>query len=573
MKQFFDAVYEAGHKPFDRPIERLAALLRVALALFCVVAVLNSPEILSRHARLVALMLAAYVFFGLLVILLPTIGRLRTGWQLPVHVIDVGFISVLMYFGQRLSTTFFVLYVFVLLGATFRWNWRGALLTTISLPVLQLLLFSLSADRASAQFFIQLAFLFIVGGVFVLFGANREKNEERLAQLAVWPGVQIQSDSGFHAPALDASLTHIATVLQVPRVLVLWEIDEEPFGFESFLAEGKCRQVTITADVISSLVSKELEGITFASEDIASKECITPNGPRKCVDPLISGSVQQRYELSGLCSAPFAGEMCKGRVFMLDRSDWTYDDLMLAEIAAARLQIELQYNAIWAQFRESAASQERVRLARDLHDGLLQNLAAAGLQLASMGSQSGKKTQRELENVRKLLLEEQQRIRAFIEGRQPSLLPRSDLRGELQPSIEQLERQWGCSIVLSIAPQNAKIPAALVQQIEFLLAEATANAIRHGKASHIKVRIERTGNRVRIRIEENGAGLKGITGSYNQNEILTWRIGPQSISRRVNELGGILILSTSTKGTDLCIDLPCDDEKAGTANEKAEAVD
>ena len=137
----FETLYAAGHKPFDLAIERLIALLRFCLALFCLADLPTGPEPQLYDRSIFESILVAYTIFSLIVASLPTIARLRTGWQLPVHLIDIGVISYLVYFFPNLSSSFFILYVFVLLSATFRWNWQGAILTTFAIFVLQVVLY------------------------------------------------------------------------------------------------------------------------------------------------------------------------------------------------------------------------------------------------------------------------------------------------------------------------------------------------------------------------------------------------------------------------------------------------
>ena len=130
MPQLFETFSVIGHRRLDLQIERLIALLRVALTSFCLMAFITQPGLPLQDPPTVKLLLAAYTIFGLNVVLLPTVGKFRTGWQLPVHLVDIGIISTLMYYLEQLSSTFFILYVFVLLSATVRWNWRGTLWTT-----------------------------------------------------------------------------------------------------------------------------------------------------------------------------------------------------------------------------------------------------------------------------------------------------------------------------------------------------------------------------------------------------------------------------------------------------------
>jgi signal transduction histidine kinase len=568
MNRFADTLYAAGHKSFDLPIERLVALLRFALTCFCfvVISTLSGPQLQYREP--LEFILITYALFGAGVALLPTIGKLRTGWQLPVHIIDVGVVSILMYFIETVSAAFLILYVFVLMSATFRWNWRGALWTTVALPALQLI-FSLN-NPLTAGFLIQCSFLFIVGGVFVFFGVSRERSAESLARIANWPNNRLQSFTNVEDHWLDASLEHIATVFQVPRVLLLWEIAQEPYCFSAILANGSCQNERTTSGAFDGLVSVELEGLAFAAEATEPNQCLTLKGVKHLIDPVIIESLKTQFNISSVCSAPFSSDYCKGRVFILDRSHWDDDDLTLAEIVASRLHLELEYYAVSLELKETAASRERIRLARDLHDGVLQTLTGAALQLSSIASPMSQEVKQKLDGVRELLFGEQQRIREFVEGRQSS--PRNEylnLRDEIQREVARIERQWGCSVTLSDAPDNAVDSSETIRQLQFILAEAAANAVKHGNASHINFEIEQTPSSVRLRIADNGHGLPGIEGTYAQEELASGTIGPQSIAKRVAELGGTLSLSTSGTGVELCIEIPCNGRMAQEINEQA----
>jgi signal transduction histidine kinase len=572
MPQLLESLFAAGHKPFDLQIERLIVLLRITLTSFCLITFVTAQGQQLQDTSTVTLILAAYTIFGLNVVLLPTVGRVRTGWQLPVHLVDIGVISVLMYYLEEISSTFFILYVFVLLSATVRWNWRGALLTTALLLALQAILF-VSIGGVS-QFLIQYTFLLVIGGMFAFFGASRERSGERLMELAAWPspGAHTFTDTDGGDQWLNVSLTHIATVLQVPRVLVLWEIEQEPYLFTALFVDGKFLQDRKSADAFGDLVAPELGTTTFSSENVKSDAFMTLEQTKLYVHPIIDAVLQTHFEISSVCTAPFSGKICKGRVFILDRSDWREDDLTLTEVVASRIGIELEHYALSIRLQETAANQERIRLARDLHDGILQSLTAAGLQLKTIASRSEGQFQQTIENVRKLILAEQQRIRTFVDTGQ-RLIPEQPfaLAIEMQREMEAIQRQWGCEIQLSITPKEAKIPAVLGRQLYLILAEASANAVQHGQASHIDVVIERTPHRVRLRITDNGHGLKGITETYHQAELATRGIGPQSLCKRIAELNGLLTLSSSPGGVELRIDLPCNSEAAYQPDDQANA--
>jgi signal transduction histidine kinase len=175
-----------------------------------------------------------------------------------------------------------------------------------------------------------------------------------------------------------------------------------------------------------------------------------------------------------------------------------------------------------------------------------------------------------LDGVRELLLGEQQRIREFVEGRQLSVRNEYlNLHNEIRREVAKIERQWGCDVTLSATPETATVSLETIRQLQFLLAEGAANAVKHGNASHIELKIEQTPSNIRLQIADNGHGLSGVTGNFTQDELAARMIGPQSIAKRVAELGGRLSLSTSGKGVELCIELPCNGQMAHEINEQA----
>jgi signal transduction histidine kinase len=407
----------------------------------------------------------------------------------------------------------------------------------------------------------------MIGGVFVFFGVSRERSAERLKQIADWPTIGLQSYVDIDW--LNTGLKHVATVLEAPRVLVLWELVQEPYWFSTLLADGKSQHARIPDSTFDNLVPQELEHVAFAAESAKSRECLILEGTITISKPVVNEAIQARFNIASVCSGPFSGERCKGRVFILDRSHWGVEDLTITEIIASRLHLELEYHALSAELRETAAHWERIRLARDLHDGVLQTLTGAALQLSSAASYSGQELKHKLRDIKELLLTEQQRIRAFVEGHELSSRQEGpSLLDQIKRETERIERRWGCEAIFSVTPKDATVSHLLTHQIELLLAESAANAVQHGAASRINIAIEDVSNTIKLQIIDNGRGLPGATGTYDQSELSARHIGPRSIAKRVAELGGTLSLSSSSTGVALCIELPHNDRTAQNANEQ-----
>jgi signal transduction histidine kinase len=154
-----------------------------------------------------------------------------------------------------------------------------------------------------------------------------------------------------------------------------------------------------------------------------------------------------------------------------------------------------------------------------------------------------------------MLFEEQRRIRVFLEDKRP-LDEQCSLHRELQQMVEQSARNWGCNIRCSVTPENSVIRPELIHQLNFILAEGIANAVRHGDASRVDVTVRKLPGHIQLWIKDNGNGLKDRTGVYDGAELAAGNWGPSSLRSRVAELKGSFGLSSSPKGVELKIDLP-----------------
>jgi signal transduction histidine kinase len=189
-----------------------------------------------------------------------------------------------------------------------------------------------------------------------------------------------------------------------------------------------------------------------------------------------------------------------------------------------------------------------MRLTQDLHDGVLQSLTAAALQLDLVGKSCDSASRLVL--VKQLVAKEQRRIRKFIDQTHAKSIPSPEVANsnELQQVVEEAGRYWNCTTTFSIVPESATIADALATELSFMLAEAVANAARHGGASRIDVTIERANEHFCIKVRDNGRGY-GFPVRHEHEK-------PASIRKRVSALRGSLNVTTFTNGTELNIQVP-----------------
>lgn len=214
---------------------------------------------------------------------------------------------------------------------------------------------------------------------------------------------------------------------------------------------------------------------------------------------------------------------------------------------------------------DAVATEERIRLARDLHDGVLQSLTGIGLRLAAVRSLLDKdpRAAREaLEAVQRLLTAEQRDFRFFIQELKPQ--PRREgevsLAFQVTELVHRIELEWGLRAELRAGGLEEPIPESLAREVYNVIREALVNAARHGEASAVRLEVRKEGgdgeDRLCITVADNGRGFP-FQGRLTHAELAERRLGPRNLFERVSSLQGTLNLESGAAGARLEIALPC----------------
>jgi len=203
---------------------------------------------------------------------------------------------------------------------------------------------------------------------------------------------------------------------------------------------------------------------------------------------------------------------------------------------------------------------ERLRLARELHDGILQTLTAVRLKLETAAAGPTDRQREQLVEIGELLNDEQRQLRVFVEESRRSPAPGSLVNAvslsSLRPMTRQLERLWGCKVELDTSLPAAPVSLAVAGAFKFIVAERVANAVTHGGADRIAINVSNGADALVVRIKDNGCGLQGADGEYDDAAMVAKGIGPRSIRERVASLHGSMRMITDATGTELQIQLP-----------------
>jgi signal transduction histidine kinase len=547
---------------FTLPPERVIAFARLTLTAFALYASVLDPPENTYDAQVTYVVASAYLAFAALAFWTVLARPPRRWEQLLAHTVDIISVCLLMHFNDGPNSPYFIFFAFILFSASLRWGWRGALETTVLLVLIFLafiLLLSRGPDSAKiAEWGLSVfrpAYLVVIGLMLTYVSAVKERSRKQLAKLATWPGPDYTK--GLQIP-IESALAHAAEIMCVPRMLIIWEPFEEPFRDLALWSPAGLEYRRESPDRFGTLVAEPLAQGSFelpfrgaAADRLAAEGIIASDA--------IDTDLRQTFSIQKAISAPFYLPACRGRVFILDRDVNDENDLLLADLVATRIGIDLEHYYLRKEIEESAASRERERLARDLHDGVLQGLAAANIHLSLSTSQVDKGTAEQLTQTRELLTAEQKRIRAFVEDSRAHSRASSeqvDLASDIQQTLNHVGRLLGSQIDISVEPPDLRAPAEIARNVHHFLAEAVSNAVRHGRASQIQVAVKAVSNRLHLAIADNGIGFRDLHGTYSGEQLSTSNIGPYSLRTRTKDMGGSITLQTSPSGTVIRVEVP-----------------
>ncbi len=160
--------------------------------------------------------------------------------------------------------------------------------------------------------------------------------------------------------------------------------------------------------------------------------------------------------------------------------------------------------------------EEKVRLGRDLHDGIIQSLYAVGLTLeAARGALRADPAEadRKLEQCRTLLNKSIREARAYITGLAPESLRRAGFARALDTLLAELRTGRAAEFEVEV-DDDATALLSPEQSLEALqiAREAVSNALRHGGASRVKLRVHQGDREVCLLVQDNGTGFDASGG-------------------------------------------------------------
>ncbi len=238
-----------------------------------------------------------------------------------------------------------------------------------------------------------------------------------------------------------------------------------------------------------------------------------------------------------------------GNFYLTDKPDgFNEQDAMLIETLAALVAGAVDSTRRHERLRKLSLVEERERIARDLHDEVIQTLFAVGLSLQGIALRSeDSDLRRGLEQAVARLDESIQDLRTFIFDLRR--LP-GDLADELEELVEKLLPQdKHIEATVTVSRHLPRLNETLNGHVRLIVKEAVSNAVRHASPAHVTVTLDRDGDYLTVAVVDDGSGFN--------RALVEGGMGLANVGERVAQAGGIWrIESELGSGTNLLVDIP-----------------
>jgi signal transduction histidine kinase len=405
------------------------------------------------------------------------------------------------------------------------------------------------------RFILRLAYLLLATWMLVYLGRYEERLRSEIERIARWPAPL----AGDGERAIGRVLEYAAGLMHAGRVLVFWEAADEPALHEAQW-DGGLTLHRHRPGAIALLTDDQASQSTFicdgAIRDAQAILVLDESGRliRRLGLPL-SEAVIDRLGSTGLATAPLKTEAVTGRVFFSDLGTPPAEALPLTEAVAREITSSLDQLHAAQQRQEIAAREQRIQVARDLHDGVLQALTGVRLELRALANQTPDSPQSlrvQLDSLERAIAIEQRELRFFISGLEPGadrqLGRLSSLAQRLDSVRERLALEWKTPVTLRVSPRLSSLPEQVESAIPLMVHEAAVNALKHARASRVLVDVETEDGHLRVSVSDDGHGFP-FRGHYNHASLALSSATPRSLFDRVSALGGQLSIDSSEQGS------------------------
>jgi signal transduction histidine kinase len=561
--------------PLDqqRRAERALAVARAFIATSALAAISLTAAPPGSSIHLAYPLLVAYVVFAFAgVVLLRVIPQRWAISAVAVHGIDVAVAAAVTLLTNGPNSPFFMLFLFTLLAAAYRWGLAETVATACAAVLLlqvEAVAFS-SLFQRSAPFWqvaiepdrlvMRSAYLLLAG---ILTGYLAQSEKQFRSETTAIATIVSQADvrAGLK-PTMTAVFGTLLRLFNANRIVLIVHDNTASQLFRwdaSRSVEGSAQDVRY-----ERLESARLSTYMFAPE--AADWHAARRGSRgDRFDIVALGRGGSRVNPGPwtfppefrTAVGPFEqlmafsidlGKEWTGRLFLVDAlviadrpGVLGFGRRILQQIAPAVQNVYLIH-----RLRAAATAIERARIARELHDGVIQSVTAVEIQVAALSLRLGAESPGVVNELRRLdtiLREEVVRLRELMQQMKPLELSSDQLVDGLADFVQRFQRETGITARFVTQLDRVALSPQACREVARIVHEALVNVRRHSGARNVFVRLATVNGDCRLSIDDDGCGFP-FAGRFSQADLEAAHKGPLVIKERVRLLGGQLTIES-----------------------------
>jgi signal transduction histidine kinase len=246
-----------------------------------------------------------------------------------------------------------------------------------------------------------------------------------------------------------------------------------------------------------------------------------------------------------------AGTRIFGNLYLTEKAGgFTEEDEQMVEAFAAIAGSAVASVRLQQKLRRLAVVEDRERIARDLHDAIIQDLFAVGLTLQGLASRiEDDRDRHHLEEAVERLDSAITELRRFIFDLKPPIWHDRDLGTELTRLVQQLAEPYGVQAQVEVSPDVGPVPNDVIDVASQIVREASSNALRHSGSPTLEIAAHRAAGFLILTIIDRGKGFDPAAVEPG--------LGLASLRNRAEKAGGDSTLySRLGRGTTVRILLP-----------------
>jgi len=552
--------------------ERIIAGARLVLSIVAIELLLVDQGHVQQQSNEAYSAVALYFLYALAVTWivdrnLMTVNRVGFYTQAA----DTLWFPIILLYTQGENSPFFLYYVFSLITASFRWGFRETFfVNTANVGMYVIVHFATEPSHFSFyEFLARPTYLYVLACLIGYLGEHQKRAQEQLMTLAELSS-SIRIKHRFSRMLVEL-MERVRQLFRVERCVLVFH-DQEIDRFFLRIVGGKMKN----SPRIVELRPSEIEFLVSPRQNLGY--FVNPTRPMSRIfgirNTLVYDFDNQRasssslepnkrlvsiFEMESVLSVPvILSEQFKGRVYLVNRvqDSFSNSDLQYLKLIVSQVGPLIESYRLLQRMQKLSVLEEKNRIARDLHDGLVQSLASLDLRVQvclKLCQQSPRDVRTELAELQRIVRAEHEELRNFMKRLRTPSLPHDSIAEAIRGYVQSFERENNLTVELTIEPEELILPRRISNEINQIIHEGLTNVKKHAAAHHVSIKLSRDDSNANLLISDDGCGFS--TGS--QIEDASKGGAPWSIYERARALNGTLAVESSPgKGSTLSIRLP-----------------